>query len=304
MTLNQGYSYRQQLGPEAIGRTTFEYLVEHFSHSSLAQWLTRLAAGEVLLQGKPADGQEVLRSGDVLIWNRAAWIEEDVPREVAVAYQDKHVLVVVKPSGLPTLPGGGFYVNTLLSLVRNDFPSARPLHRLGRATSGLVMFALDSHSASTLTRSWPSIEKQYQALAQYPAGQASYDIRTPIGIQRHPRLGSVHAAHPEGKPAWSIARRLEVSADDTTLFEVDLHSGRPHQIRIHLASIGHPLVGDPLYDIGGVPKSLQPGLPGDAGYWLHAKRLVFPLPHSGARMEVHAPLPELLRSSGTNPPAA
>jgi 23S rRNA pseudouridine1911/1915/1917 synthase len=74
-------------------------------------------------------------------------------------------------------------------------------------------------------------------------------------------------------------------------------TGRPHQIRIHLASIGHPLVGDPLYAAGGVPKPVGPGLPGDTGYFLHAKRLTFEHPMSGEQLDLSAPIPKLMRLS-------
>ncbi len=293
---NQGYSYRHELNQSAVGHTTLTYLVQRFTHSSEAQWQARLVAGEILLNNRPAEGFEPLRAGTVLIWNRPGWVEENTPQTFGVIYQDDDVLVVDKPSGLPTLPGAGFYLNTLLTLVQRDFPAARPLHRLGRATSGLVLFALNPPTASTLSKRWPQIEKQYQALASGVAAHDSYDIRAPIGPLEHPRLGRVHAASISGKFAHSVARTLQRRAN-ATLFEVDLLTGRPHQIRIHLAFIGHPLVGDPLYAVGGEPLADQPGLPGDSGYWLHARRLRFAHPHSGEPLDLYSPLPEMLRST-------
>ncbi len=293
MPLNQGYSYRHVLGPEAKGDTTLSYLARHFSHSDEAEWLARIAAGEVLLDNTSANGREPLRAGTVLIWNRPGWVEEETPQKYGVIFRDEHVVVVDKPSGLPTIPGGGFYLNTLLSRVQVDFPEARPLHRLGRATSGLVLFALNSQAAATLSQNWSQVHKQYQALGSGVALQETYDIQAPIGPQAHPRLGQVYAANSNGKPARSLARVLQRRVS-TTVFEVDLLTGRSHQIRIHLACIGHPLEGDPLYASGGQPHMDQPGLPGDAGYWLHAKRVVFPHPASGERLELTAPLPEVL----------
>ncbi len=296
MTLNQGYSYRHVLRPKASGHSTLEYLVNNFSHSSESEWQARLEAGEVVLDGRTASGPEPLQPGKVLIWNRPGWVEEDTPQTFGVIYQDEQLLAVDKPSGLPTIPGGGYYLNTLLSLVRNDFSAARPLHRLGRATSGLVLFALDAPTASTVIQRWPKIQKQYQALSRFVASQDTYDIRSPIGKHDHPRLGKVYAASTTGKPARSVARTVQRRAK-STVFEVDLHTGRPHQIRIHLAFIGHPLEGDPLYASGGHPRIDQPGLPGDGGYWLHAKRLILEHPGSGARIDLQAPLPEILRST-------
>ena len=294
MTLNNGYQYRHVLGPEAIGHSVLSYLAEHFSHSNLVEWQGRIEAGEILLDDKTTLGSEPLRPGCVLVWNRPGWIEEETPQAYGEIYRDQHLLVVDKPSGLPTIPGGGFYLNTLLSLVHAVDPEARPLHRLGRATSGLVLFALDAPTAATLSRNWPQVRKQYQALASGVASQDTYGIQAPIGPIAHPRLGTVHAASPAGKPSRSLARTLQ-RRENTTLFEVDLLTGRPHQIRIHLACIGHPLAGDPLYAAGGQPKLDQPGLPGDAGYWLHAKRLTFEHPASGQQLDLTAPLPGILR---------
>lgn len=293
MTLNRGYSYRLVVGPEAEGLSLIDFLVRHYPHSSASEWQARIEAGEIELGGQTADGQEQLRPGQELVWNRPGWVEEATPQHFGVIYEDTDLLAVDKPSGLPTLPGGGFYENTLLSLVQKRWPDAKPLHRLGRATSGLVLFALTPIAASTMNRRWPEVRKQYQALAQGIASQDSYDIQTPIGPVDHPRLGSVHAASPSGKPSRSIARVLE-RREDSTLFEVDLLTGRPHQIRIHLASIGYPLAGDPLYTIGGQPRVDSPGLPGDAGYWLHAKRVTFDHPTSGVKLDLTAPLPEPL----------
>ncbi len=294
MPLNEGYRYRHVLGPSAAGHTALSYLSGAFSHSTAAEWRSRLEAGEVYLSGKPARELDALRPGEVLVWERPPWREEDTPQHYGLIYQDDDLIVVDKPSGLPTLPGGGFYRNTLLNFVRADFPLARPLHRLGRGTSGLVVFAMNTRTASALHRRWPQVQKQYRALAAGEAAADGYDIRAPIGLVPHGRLGKVHAATPTGKPARSVARTYR-RLSDATVFEVDLHSGRPHQIRIHLASIGHPLQGDPLYAAGGLPKLDHPGLPGDIGYHLHAARLSFEHPELRQRLELTAPVPETLR---------
>lgn len=185
----------------------------------------------------------------------------------------------------------------MLRQVQRDFPTAHPLHRLGRATSGITLFALDSATAATLAATWSGVRKTYRALAAGCAASDDYDIRTPIGPVAHPRLGTVHAANPAGKPAHSVARAVERRAE-STLFEVELRTGRPHQIRIHLASIGYPLVGDPLYAPGGIPRAEHPGLPGDPGYALHAFRLEFTHPTTGEQLRLEASPPNELRWAG------
>lgn len=296
--LNEGYAFRLALGPSCLGHTAFSFVVTTFLHSDQVEWQSRFDSGEMQLDESEASGAEPLKPGMILIWNRPAWHEEDTPQEYGVIHQDKHLLVVDKPSGLPTLPGAGFYANSLLSLVRRDFPQANPVHRLGRATSGLTVFALDKATASMLCKRWSNVRKQYQALGSFIAIEKVYDIRSPIGLVEHPRLGQVHAVSATGKATRSVVRTVELRAD-STVFEVDLHTGRPHQIRIHLASIGHPLVGDPLYAIGGQPKAVDPGLPGDAGYWLHAKELVLIHPISGKQLQLTSPLPCILRKGET-----
>src|SRR5258707_6672292 len=115
-------------------------------------------------------------------------------------------------------------------------------------------------------------------------------LRTEIGRVPHPRLGSVWATNPNGKPSKSLAKVISRSASTTT-FEVSLYSGRPHQIRIHLASIGHMLVGDPLYGVTGQPLETLPDLPGDGGYFLHAEFLKFHHPITGEQINLEAALP-------------
>jgi 23S rRNA pseudouridine1911/1915/1917 synthase len=207
-------------------------------------------------------------------------------------FEDPYLLAVNKPGGLPTLPGGGYMENTLLRLVQKQTPAANPVHRLGRGTSGIVLFAKTPQAASTLSANWntPRIQKVYRALAENIAQHDVYEILTPIGLVPHPRIGFVWAASPGGKASKSLARVIS-RATSTTTFEVSLYSGRPHQIRIHLASIGHPLVGDPLYGLSGQPLEYLPGLPGDGGYFLHAQFLNFLHPITGEQINLEAELP-------------
>jgi 23S rRNA pseudouridine1911/1915/1917 synthase len=163
---------------------------------------------------------------------------------------------------------------------------------LGRGTSGIVLFAKTPQAASNLCANWNTfrIQKIYRALAQNVAEFNNYEILTPIGLVPHPRIGSVWAAKSSGKPSKSLAKVISRSTSTTT-FEVSLYSGRPHQIRIHLASIGHPLVGDPLYGLNGQPLENLPGLPGDGGYMLHAQFLKFEHPITGEQINLEAALP-------------
>ena len=290
--LNRGYAYTTIISSKYHGRTLLSHLASLYPHSTPQAWQQNLNNREVTVNGVTATGSESVTLGQTLVWNRPPWIEPDTPQHFEVLLDDPHLLAVNKPGGLPTLPGGGFMENTLLRLVQKQTPNANPVHRLGRATTGIVLFAKTAQAASKLGADWntPRIQKIYWALAQnvaqndaqhdvqrgvqYDTQHDAYEILTLIGLVPHPRLGMVWAASPNGKPSKSLAKVVSRTASTTT-FEVSLNSGRPHQIRIHLASIGHPLVGDPLYGLSGQPLENLPGLPGDGGYFLHARFLNF-----------------------------
>jgi 23S rRNA pseudouridine1911/1915/1917 synthase len=302
--LNRGHAHTTIIGSKHHGRTLLSHLASLYPHSSAQAWQQNLNNREVTVNGVTATGSESLISGQTLVWNRPPWIEPDTPQHFEVLFNDAHLLAVNKPGGLPTLPGGGFMENTLLRLVQKQIPNANPVHRLGRATTGIVLFAKTAQAAAKLGADWntPRIQKIYWALAQnvvqndvqndvqHDVQHDAYEILTPIGLVPHPRIGMVWAASPSGKPSKSLAKVISRTASATT-FEVSLNSGRPHQIRIHLASIGYPLVGDPLYGVSGQPLENLPGLPGDGGYFLHARFLNFHHPITGEPINLEAALP-------------
>jgi 23S rRNA pseudouridine1911/1915/1917 synthase len=297
--LNHGFEYRKRLGSDASGVTIIDYLTRHYSRFTREEWLDRIESGRVLLNGIPSNGETILCAGSILSWMRPPWEEPEAPGSFAILYRDKHLLGVAKPKGLPTVPGGGgFMENTLLSLVRRHFPGANPLHRLGRGTSGIVLFATTAGAASRVSRAWRqgNVLKVYRALASgYPASD-EFEVDTPIGPIPHGVLKTIYAACSTGKPARSHVNILE-RRDGCSLLQIRIATGRPHQIRIHLAASGHPLVGDPLYMTGGIPAKDSRALPSDLGYHLHSAILGFPHPVTNQWVEIVCPPPPLLRES-------
>lgn len=296
--LNEGCEYRERLGLDAEAHTLLAYLSQRYGHSSVAEWATRIASGRVLIDDLPAHSESVLRRGCELVWQRPPWIEPDAPRSFTVLYEDEDVLAVDKPAGLPTLPGANFLNATLLYLVRTYAPGAAPLHRLGRWTSGLVLCARNHNARTELMRQWSAKEvgKRYRALASGLPDLDEMTISTPIGPVPHALLGSLHAAFPKGKPSLSQVTVLERRAD-SFLCDVRIATGRPHQIRIHLAAAGHPLKGDPLYGVGGLFAPDTHALPGDPGYLLHSAELSFRHPGTGREVVIECEPPSLLRLS-------
>ena len=292
--MNGGYEYRERLGREANGSTVLAWLAGRHRHSTEPVWRARIDAGEVSLDGVPASAGGALRIGQCLAWRRPPWAEPVVPLGFAILFRDDALLAVAKPRGLPSVPNGGFLEHTLLHQLRRLHPEAVPMHRLGRGTSGLLLFARTEAARRAVATEWRAgrVEKEYRALVSGVPRQKHFTIDAPIGPVAHPRLGRVYAAARGGKPALSHVELLAARGDQA-LVAVRIPTGRPHQIRIHLAAAGHPLLGDPLYVTGGVP-GLQPGLPGDGGYHLHAHRLALAHPVTGARLALEcAPPPEL-----------
>jgi 23S rRNA pseudouridine1911/1915/1917 synthase len=298
VTLNSGWTYREQVGPDAEGLTVVEFLAATRPHSTIEEWARRLERGEIEIDGARVCASAVLHAGQVIAWHRPPWDEAAVPTNYDIVYEDDAIVAVDKPGGLPTMPAGGFLNHTLLAMVREKYAEASPLHRLGRHTSGLVLFARTRGAASALAHAWRDrrVKKTYRALALGETRTEMFVIDAPIGPVPHPRLGTVQAATDGGKPSHSVAVVLE-GGHNRTLFQVDITTGRPHQIRIHLAYAGHPLIGDPLYESGGGLKR-DPGLPGDGGYLLHAERLQFAHPVSGKPMSLRAAPPPALQTLG------
>ena len=295
--MNSGFEYREQVGPDAAGHTVIDHLAARLRHSTIEVWRRRIEAGEVVLRDAPATAAGVLRAGDWLAWRRPPWVEPAVPLAFAVLHRDESLLAVAKPRGLPSVPNGGFLEHTLLHVVRARFPEATPMHRLGRGTSGLVLFARTALARRVVSGAWRDggVEKTYRALVSGVPARRSFTVEAPIGLVDHARLGRIHAAVPagSGRPAVSHVRVLDARGG-TALVEVTIPTGRPHQIRIHMAAAGHPLVGDPVYAAGGHPRP-DAGLPGDPGYHLHAHRLSLAHPVTGVRLELECHPPPALR---------
>ena len=294
--VNDGCEYKEIVPVVEHGRTLLDHLCTRYDHSSREEWQQRIEEGRVLLEGRATQADVCLRQGQHILWSRPPWQEPDAPQGWRMLREDTEVLAVEKPAGLPTLPGAGFYESTLLHLVQREYADAVPAHRLGRWTSGVALFARTPQARSDLAAQFAgrTIQKNYRALASGSPDKDCFDIDAAIGPIPHAVLGTVHAVSVDGRGAHSSVNVRE-RREKEFLCDVAITTGRPHQIRIHLAAAGYPLVGDPLYPAGGVPLPDTTALPGDCGYALHAADITFCCVSSGKRVRVVSEPPVVLR---------
>ena len=233
-------------------------LVPEFSRNYLQQLVN---GGAVALNGRRATrAAHRVKAGDAIAVElkptpqSLAFRPEPMP--LAVVHEDEHLLVIDKPPGLVVHPAPGHWTGTLLNglLARDEragvLPRAGIVHRLDKDTSGLMVVARTRAAMDALVRliAAREVSRQYLALAHGRwRGEDTRVVSAPIGRDPRNRLRmAVVGAGDPGKPAMTTFERLD-SVDEGCLVRASLHTGRTHQIRVHMAHIGHPLVGDPLY---------------------------------------------------------
>jgi 23S rRNA pseudouridine1911/1915/1917 synthase len=267
-----------------------------FSRSRLQSWIKE---GRVLVDGKAGRASYVVRERENVSLTPANLTPlkaepEELP--LKVLYEDSDVVVVDKPAGMVVHAGAGHRRGTLVNALLHRFGALssvnddlRPgiVHRLDRNTSGVLVVARTDQAHQALARQFHErqVEKTYVALVhgrvRPPQGHITRAItRDPIRRTRMTaRLGSGRAAHTE--------YRVLEGWPQFSLLEVRIKTGRTHQIRVHLSSIGHPIVGDRLYGAPAAP----PGLPALARFFLHARRLSFTSPSGKHVISIESPLP-------------
>jgi 23S rRNA pseudouridine1911/1915/1917 synthase len=298
--------HQAQVPLSAAGRRFDQALAEMFpdySRSRLAGWIK---AGAVTLDGAVAPPRQLLRGGEQVRLEAELAVEvESAPEaiDLTIVHQDAHLLVLDKPAGLVVHPGAGNPAGTLLNALLHydgklaELPRAGIVHRLDKDTSGLMVVArsLAAHTALVEMLSRHAVERQYEAvvLGTLVAGGT---VDAPIGRHMGDRLRQAVRDEEDGKRAVTHYR-LRERFRAHSLIQCNLETGRTHQIRVHMAHVHHPLVGDPLY--GGslrLPKGATPelvaALRGFRRQALHAERLAFEHPVTGEALAFEAKRPE------------
>ena len=277
-----------------------DQFVAHKAGISRSSAQRLLAAGAVAVDGTTREKNHRLRAGELVMIllpepREAKVVPQDIPLEII--YEDMDLAVVSKPAGMVVHPAAGHsdgtLVNALFFALRNLSGVGgvmRPgiVHRLDRDTSGLMVVALNDATHLRLQEMVRAreLKRIYSALVHGVPATRLGTIDAPVG--RDPRDRKRMAVNAgTGRPSLTDFRVVR-EYSDAALLEVELATGRTHQIRVHLSHIGHPVVGDPVYGTRG---ELEREL-GLRRQFLHARELSFPHPSTGEEMRFESPLPE------------
>jgi 23S rRNA pseudouridine1911/1915/1917 synthase len=274
-------------------------LAKAFPEHSRAAFQRALEAGLVRADGKVIEQSEEVSSGQTILWSLPETVQAtlkavDIPLDVI--FEDKHLIVLNKAAGMVVHPGIGTgedtMVHALLAHCAGELSGIggveRPgiVHRLDKETSGLLVVAKNDAAHRALADQFASrtLRKEYVALVSGVPKTDSGSIDR--SISRHPVHRHRMTTGEGGRPSrtdWSVEKKF---ADQAALMRCRIHTGRTHQIRVHLKSLGHPVLGDATYGW-----KQNPALPVPPRVMLHAEHLVFTHPVSGKTMDLTAPLP-------------
>ena len=297
--------------PEEAGIRLDRFVSAHSAELSRTRVQELIEAGLVLLNGKVAKDSHKVRADDVVEVTptpRPAMKAEAEQIPLDILYEDDDLIAVNKAAGMTVHAGAGnsrgTLVNALLGrgqVLSQGGDPLRPgiVHRIDKETSGILVVAKNDFAHAKLADSFRerTIQKTYIALVHGILAEERGRIELPIArdpVRRNRMTAKRTAALPNARAArtdwWSLAR-----IDSTTLVEVQLHTGRTHQIRVHFSALRHPVVGDTLYGASGQLSVGSVSLPPLGRNFLHAARLGFQQPRSGQTIQLTAPLPAELR---------
>jgi RluA family pseudouridine synthase len=281
------------------------FLAHRFTYLSREDWLDRIQSGFVLVNQQPSNPETILLSGDVVSYNLPSFEEPDADINYRVAYEDEWLLAIEKPGNLLVHKSGRSITKNLVFLLRHASgnPAYAQIHsasRLDRETSGLVLFAKTMECLRSLHRSFAAgtVNKEYVAVVHGVLSERFTTVNKPIGSAGCAEISYKFAIdNAAGKNSITSLETID-SAGEYSLVRARPLTGRTHQIRVHCASLGHPIVGDKLYGMDEAryiawrsdPKGHSHLLefPRQA---LHCRRLAFLHPVTGEPMTLEAAIP-------------
>lgn len=298
---------RLRVEPGDAGQRLDRYLATHLPALSRTRVAELISAGRVRVNGGEAKRSHRLAGGqtvevEVLPRPPLEAAPEDLPLEIL--YEDDDVVVINKTAGMTVHAGAGHASGTVVNALLHRYRALSSLagalrpgivHRLDKDTSGVLVVARNDAAHADLTRQFAArqVKKTYLALVHGRLVKDSGTIGLPIArdLRRRTRMTTRRREGRAARTDWRVLARL----DAYTLVEVDLHTGRTHQIRVHFSALGHSVVGDTLYGAPREPRAGRRGIAPLGRNFLHAARIAFTHPVTQKGIEVRAPLPAALR---------
>lgn len=296
------------------GWTIVRFLSHRFRYHTPDRWTARVNDGNVLVNDEPVSPDHVVNKGDLVTYT-IFHTEPEVDRRYDVIYEDDYLLAISKSGNIPVHACGVYIRNTLIANLKNIHGKNLNLaHRLDRETSGLTLLSKDPQTARVLGRMFAEgkVGKVYAAVVHGRVGERSFEVDAPIGKVMEPLAdrpgGGLESDLAEDLPRY-VPRRcvdFERGKPAVTRFEVERHlgsctllraiplSGRTNQIRVHLDHVGHPIVGDKVYEprpMGEDGRQAAPTQPPIARQALHCRELRFAHPITGRLLHLVAPYP-------------
>lgn len=303
--------------PECAGMRLDRFVQSQLRRTSRTRTQAILKRGAYSPEAKPLRANDRVRAEQAILLWRAPWDEEAGPADMPVLYEDDHLTAVSKPAGVVVHPTARYHASTVVKRLEARRPGERifPAHRLDRETSGVLLLSRTPEADRRVKVQFEArgtVTKRYLAIAWGRADRRSFRVDTPmtLDLDAKYKVKMRIAAPGEGLTAATdcevlAERRRPATGREYTLVRCTLITGRQHQIRLHLASIGLPIVGDKLYgpDDGLFARGVDDQLTEEdhavlelPRHALHAAELSLNHPITGARLHIEAPLPAELQS--------
>lgn len=290
----QAIVYKLTVKKRFEGLSIIDFFKQAVPRSSKDVWIKKIKSGNLTVNGKTITTDYIVKAGDLTQHSSEPKTEPEINTNIKLIYEDESILVIDKPSPLPMHASGRYYRNTLLHILTLAFPNKdlKLIHRIDANTTGVVVLAKGKEVANTIREQFEvkSVKKTYLALVEGLVKENNITSKQSIGSEV--LVGGARKIDNTGKTAETNIKVLERrTKNNETLLSITPLTGRTNQIRLHLANIGHPIVGDKGHKNPDYFKSNPFTYPTDS-LFLHAHKLTLKHPKTKEEISFNSPIPE------------